>query len=650
MLGSQVAEGQERRTKTTTLFPGVEGSVEYGFRLAKGDTLLMGEWRARSSHRDTTDPSLVTGLEWNGSLDQGLKNGAWTYSAKALRVDDKPMVQGFQVVKNASGTDHQVQAGFIAGKANGSWRMVEQRIQDSRSVDTLAYVEASFNSGHFVGAMEGTLGAVKFSGGFDPEGLVHGEWRIQHRMAAGSPVVELRRYENGILREQLFEQGTRTARVEHVGLDLNVGTNDPGLKVIILDKGSLELFSIAARAPSLPGLSAADMDSISKAGSTIMLEAISALTSHEGRAIWQVAPGSDRPEAAKVRMKEYRFSGAESQARTELLRRYQEAQDLLTRFFADPLTDLGRHAYEDIEAYHAILEVYRERLSRLAPALKVVEHPLVQFIDRNALLPAIVPSLDQPASVSFTFKERTVERGHAFPAPLLPEGISLMTLDHHVEAILKDVRGTTRKVELILDRYKTQSQLVEKEERLVYLRDSIRQLFRNEAGRDDHNSFHVGVADQVVDLVTNSFKTYAAATLDVKIDRIDALLDCYREILEFYSQLARIPIRLQRIEEAYTRSVWNPYTYTFMEERVKDRLYRAYDTVILPYLGSGLQQSIECGRMFNATDGYVELYRRMLDLREQDTKELERELRRITDAAAALDILYAVDGPEPLSE
>lgn len=643
------AWGQAPITRSADLFPDVKATVEYGYRLVEGDTVLHGGWRAWSTERDSADPASVQGLELEGRFDQGLKSGPWTYSAKRLRTEEAPMVQGFHVVRSTSGTDHRIEASFSQGKAHGPWTMVEQRIARSRPLDTLVMVSATFAHGHLAGDVEGAQGAARFRAAFEREGLAHGTWSHAHPVAGGS-IVEQRIFEAGLLRAHHFEHRGERRSVTYTGMDLAVAAGDPALVPVPLDRDLLRLLTLASRPHGASDMEGMPTDSLSDRSGSMLMEAIDALSRHEERSVWQAAPGSEMPSPAMLKLKEHPFSPEELRARTRTMALHREAELLLARFFSDPLSDLGRHAFEDIAACHAIMEVYADRLEALGAALAVVEHPLARLVDRSVLLPALTPPIEYPTAVAYVFKERSLERPHSFPPTLWPEGSTVQALEAHLDAVLKDLRHASAKAETILDRYRAQNQLVDKEQRLVAERDSIVRLFRNEAHREDHNDLHAAVAPAVEELVTGRFKQYAAAGLDEKVDRIDMLLACYRDVLDLYTHITRIPLRMQRIEEAYTRSVWNPYTYTFMDERVKDRLYRTYETVVLPHMRNELLNSISCERLPEATSGFAEIYRLMLDLREQDTKDLERELRRVTDATEALALLQAAAPPIPRSE
>jgi hypothetical protein len=100
------------------------------------------------------------------------------------------------------------------------------------------------------------------------------------------------------------------------------------------------------------------------------------------------------------------------------------------------------------------------------------------------------------------------------------------------------------------------------------------------------------------------------------------------EILNFYTILNKIPTKLERIDELYKRVVFNPYTFTDMEERVKEKVYLYFEQVILPQIILDINQNMSCDNFYEKVENIDKLYRQMVLLREKDTKDLERLIKK----------------------
>lgn len=108
---------------------------------------------------------------------------------------------------------------------------------------------------------------------------------------------------------------------------------------------------------------------------------------------------------------------------------------------------------------------------------------------------------------------------------------------------------------------------------------------------------------------------------------IESELDCFDQYLSFYAFLAELPKRLNEIDDLYTRTIWNPFTFTDMQKKVKERIFLSYQKTLLPFLLDDLEQGMSCA-ISNRMDNFSILFSKMKFLREQDTQELEAKLKR----------------------
>src|SRR5690606_39163659 len=105
----------------------------------------------------------------------------------------------------------------------------------------------------------------------------------------------------------------------------------------------------------------------------------------------------------------------------------------------------------------------------------------------------------------------------------------------------------------------------EKEKTLLILKDSIISKYANKINDERFNDYHQKIASKIDIQIQNTFEDYALLELKEKSDTIDELLKCFESILKLYESQAEIPLKLKRINEAYTRIVWNPFTMSDME-------------------------------------------------------------------------------------
>lgn len=118
-----------------------------------------------------------------------------------------------------------------------------------------------------------------------------------------------------------------------------------------------------------------------------------------------------------------------------------------------------------------------------------------------------------------------------------------------------------------------------------------------------------------------------AANYEEKIRYIEQMLDLLESIETVCKQSGEIFERYRRIDEAYMENNFNAFTYTNYDVRVKERLYKAGNERLFKYY---LDQMLAANKDYKEMKGYLSrielLQRRMLQLREEDTRAIERKL------------------------
>ena len=116
-------------------------------------------------------------------------------------------------------------------------------------------------------------------------------------------------------------------------------------------------------------------------------------------------------------------------------------------------------------------------------------------------------------------------------------------------------------------------------------------------------------------------------------------LRCLEELQALLLTVGELPAREEAVEAAYTDEVWNNFTLTVMEERVKRRIPEAYVEKLAPYFRDRIRAGVGCGEAGELVAVMDAAYARVLALREADTEELESDLKRAITADDVLALL-----------
>lgn len=641
-----MAQGDNNRAFYSGVFSIGEfwrGNAEYQFTIHRRDTIFDGPFKFESSRRMPDDNSILSGLSYSGHYRKGEKEGRWLLSIKQFQVSDNFYIKGNLLVKEANGFEYLVEGNFKNGLAKGRWSAYKFLISNSDIVDTTYQVLGVAKNGVLIDKFEASEKDIGLLAKFNDSGRPSGEWKLRHKNLTGVALEEIRIYQNGKLADHYFQWNNQRFEVRHSGLAFATD-DDKNWEERPMDElyfKALEFSSINQnefRTPIHDSINALTPEIIRL--SNIAIEKfVHSFSRYDSLNVWTKLPGASNVATPVILLKKFEMSKADERKRREVGELHKNATILVEKFLENPLLQVSQHAHKEIARNVMVMKILQDRLHKLEPCINRITHDALLYVDRDQLIPHITPIITYPESIDFELKGKPFSTIFNFPSPLLPENASLHSIHHHTERILETATEISVETSVILERYKLEGELTEREERLIEKRDSVLAFFKNQAGRDDFNRFHERIAESMTSMATEEFKRYARLDIDQKIDEIKAVQKCYREAIEAYEMIERIPLRIERLEEIYTRSVWNAYTFTYMDERIKERLYRVYENILLPLVLDDMMTHTECGKLQEKQQNMVNLYQRMVELRDQDTREMERQLRRVSDPEEIMQII-----------
>jgi hypothetical protein len=161
------------------------------------------------------------------------------------------------------------------------------------------------------------------------------------------------------------------------------------------------------------------------------------------------------------------------------------------------------------------------------------------------------------------------------------------------------------------------------------------------------DSLNTGVPESIA-LSLESLKSFAQEELKTyvnmeenedKLRYSSRLAQCFKTTKGLANTIHQLPKQEEEIFKLYQDQVWNPFTATVMDEEVKRRITRAYKTVVIPYYLNQVQTALTCDNIDSRIKDFKQLHQRMIELRKEDTKKLERKLNRSKDPEEVLSKL-----------
>jgi hypothetical protein len=637
-------QGQEIKefSESYTLENDLTGEALFSYYTSGRDTIKQGPFYFQHSETDSVGSSqIIKSIILSGEYIKNVKNGIWSYSFKEFEPEGRPVTTENEIVFNATGRDYTTRTFFKEGKVHGNYEIQDRTIVNSVTTDTLFFLNASYEEGVMQEVIEGKTDSVKVSGSLNEKGMPQGKWELIHHMTSGD-LVEIREFDEGVLSSHYFIHNNNTYPVRNVGMDQYGDGGEENWEEVVAGPEYFRLISYAS-----VGLKGAenDVESLAnplllvQAGNTLLEKVFYQLDVHENRKIWELSEGGAGIQPVLVKVRKYPLSDEESKFYSEAVNLLEATQSTIENYLEDPYVNIGLHTYQDIHFYYEVMAIFRERVKILAPLINLLSDDATEFLNRDALIKEIFPEIIYPQEVEFEFDDTIISEEFPFPQGISQNNGSLREIHTHLGEIFKNVTEISENSENILEEYKAQSELPEKEAQLLSRKDSIVNLFTDTTQKEEYNKWHSTISQSVQNFAENLFKEYAALPVTEKVTRIDEVFNCYDDLFELYVELEDLPRKLDRINEVYTRTTWNPYTFTYMDERVKENVYEAFELEIFPFMWEELSHKISCGEIRDKTKNLEILYRKMVTLRDEDTKQIERQLRRSNTLEEILTVL-----------
>lgn len=611
----------------------INGVASYEFNVIKKDTIFDGRFTYIKVSDDLSFDKDLQAVSLEGFFKKGKKNKLWTYSDKRLSPADTFIIDEYSLKFPANGEEVQVLGFFDESQAVDNWQVFRHILVNGVSRDTIHTVNATFNAGLIIGDFRADNNGAVISGGFNKQGVLDGEWVV-----ARDNWMDKRIYENGFLVEHTLRLDDDLYTISHMVLNqLDTNVEQSTLHFVEYNR---EILSFSQK---IDNKLSDDVQKIieekTQSASVFSAQSLKALTHNGEMDIWNALPGSQTVYTGFIRVNDFPLTDSELKKINSIHKHNNEISRRLKQFFAQPQIELGKYGSEDFAFYHAVLMTYQN----IKPQLDVIDEALQSealiHFNRDSILTDLMPAITLQQEIVFEFNDDTLKRVFDFPKYKKTDLSSVNSISNLFDGVYSDVDDLINKSDALIKRLEKQTALSKFEKRLIKKRDTAVSLFENKLGDKTYNDFHQKFSDDVGQFLENRLKEYARLELEKKEDSIDYFLACFDNVLHLYDELADVPRKLNRLDDLYTSTTFNLHTMTDMDERVKERLYIAFERDIFPEILVQLQENLDCQTIEKNIERISFVYTRMVEIREEDTRDKERALRRASDFESKWNII-----------
>jgi hypothetical protein len=613
--------------KPIVLANGFEGNANYEHYDSNGQNFFNGIFEFQKNISDSMGNDTVKSIIYQGTYQNGYRNGQWIYEFDKLWPVGEKSVFNLKILQSGEGMRKVVRGYFKDGLADSNWVAAQKIVNQSQDVDTFFVAKGSFKNNVFVGDFQCKSDSLEIRGQISEHGLMQGKWIFKHLRSKGQ-LVENRTFENGILVNHNIELGSKLYPINHIGLDQSYGGEGEEWVEQTVSKSYFDVISETNFTEADP-LDKEDLKNVIDNSNNFLKFSIFSLGTDQNVEIWKIQENDNNIQYPKLKLRRYDYSEDETKNILNALADINQSKNVIVNFFADPQNEIFRLRYDEIAYYFETLKIYQKVIKNLEYGFNKLNSPAYLFINRLEIIPHLFKAINFPDNVKYTIGDSSYSNTFDFPDNVSKNDLSLDVLTKTSNEIHNSIEEIISIVEPIIYRNKTKAELTGLELKLVHKKDSIIDLFFDDK-LEDYNSLHIRYRNKIKEVSEKLFVDYSLNELEQRLDEINPLLSQFDELLFFYDRLVDIEKQQNEIQELYTRVVWNPFTLTDMQEIVKSRVFNAYRELI-PYLLNQISKDLEIKSIEKSHDNLKTLFSFMREIREKDTKKMEKDLKKVRD-------------------
>ncbi|MEJ2006250.1 MAG: hypothetical protein P8X57_15100 [Cyclobacteriaceae bacterium] len=333
----------------------------------------------------------------------------------------------------------------------------------------------------------------------------------------------------------------------------------------------------------------------------------------------------------KVKAELYPFSSSEEESLDTLRSISQLAKSKYTKLMDNSQMQLLILADPEAAYLFGVADsIYQEFIEPVDQLLEYEEKKILKYVDRTEVLEMLGLDNNPPDAVEVMYADSTVNELRPFRVSDVQAEMAGMNYDKAYNRVLRGLKGletVDSRLRQKLSREQRAQELEILEEQLI---DAVNHLSDHSDSLKTLTSEEYSAAiTSIESTARQELRAYSAMEdADDKVEQAKKLIACFGNMELLASEVASLPGEWEAIRTTYTDRVWNPFIATVMDEEVKKRITTSYREVLIPYQLSKIKNELDCSAVNATLEELLSLHERMYELREEDTKSLERRLRK----------------------
>ncbi|MCK8522320.1 hypothetical protein M0D21_12110 [Aquimarina sp. D1M17] len=590
-----------------------KGEANYSYSIVDKDTILDGAFKfSRSNLKALLDKEDVSFLI-QGQFQNNYPNGNWSFRFNEFQSNDNNEVEDYRYVVNVDGIQKVAFGDIVQGRPNGTWTFKIQQIRDSevKDVDFSSVIE--FENGIPQRSFRIEDDQQELVGRFLRNGLAHDKWTLFSDRELDE--IESWNFNEGVLQSIELNSRSSSKRIE---VYKNSQTQ---YKTISLGEKYLEILEFY--------LPEDNLRSIKESGVRALLSANEAHYQNVDSILSQLGSSSFSPEF-KVMVPHYPLNSKEESLMDSIVVYYKKSRTISDFLINDSQLSIRKLSDKDVRSLEEVVEAISEEiLNPVGEVSGYYENKIFRYLDRNNLISKLwtngVPQIEGFEKYDISLKQHITEGDTGLQVIKTLAEQTFYRLDA-IQTILKNK----------IDKQVKQQEAIALEKELISRHNYLKELSTPNPADSIPEMFY-NVLSQLKNNAESKLETYSGIkNIEKKLNYGQELVDCFGDFRKVGETVLNIPKQQKTIQEKYMDAVWNPFIATVMDEMVKKRIVSSFDNILVPYFLEQIEVGLACDKTQDWIDTVNTTYQRILVLRDEDTRKMERKLKKEKDPLVIL--------------
>ncbi|WMN13022.1 hypothetical protein QYS49_35360 [Marivirga salinae] len=606
--------------------------AKYDFYLSGTDTIYNGNFELSQQFENQEDTYEYLTVE--GEFKENRADESWKLTEGAFEPTGDGYYKDYTYSYDVNGHEFMAVGNFIVGKKTGAWKLYDWKIRDSKITDTTLTATINFEDDRAKGKFQLNIENNILEGELGDKELTQGVWSF-YKLDDNT--------DQKLVKEWVFEDNILTAmrlyRDEEVQ---EIKINDPDSinlseESISLDAEFLQIIELKARIYDEELLvKYKEEDNISNLFFTLLdnLDLVDNTFSPIIKS--NIKPSiSSKLNASTINEKEKDLL---KQIKSKLEKNLKKTESILS----NPQINIASVSTNKVAEFENVLEdINNYFLKPTQEILSLYEDGQLKFFNRDQLLQYKI-DLSNKSSINSVFKSDSLSSKYEIQSDLSfsTNQSNLSKLSSFMNALEEELKLIEENLQEYLQEIQEEEKLMELEKAMLVKYEKTKYLADSLITGEHDNFAGIDVAQAIIDFADEELAAYSnLPTIEDKMGAIEPLINCFSQTEELIYTINKAPESIYKINEAYTKEVFNPYTYTNMEEKSKPPIYKAFNKLLLPGIFQNMQ-NLTCDNMRAYQFNFKILYDEMIEvLNESNTNRMERKVKRAKTPKKASEIL-----------